>query len=290
MIQRERIADSVFAFQSDVYAQVTAGVVVGPEWAVAIDTLAYPEETLAIRDFIEQELKVPVRYVINTHYHADHCWGTCFFPGALVISHSLCRMHLETKGTASLEEARLHNSALRQSKIVLPHLTFGEGTLGLKVGKKNLTLLHLPGHTDDGIGVFIEEDRVLFAGDVFMPLPYIVDGNIDQMIDSMKKVSKMSLENIVQGHGDVVLRGEIEYAIDDHLQYLSTIRKHVRRASRRKYPRDLLETLDVESCGKSRVLLGGLAEDLHQRNMVSLFTQLYGEMPAASEPDDDEYY
>jgi glyoxylase-like metal-dependent hydrolase (beta-lactamase superfamily II) len=290
MIQRERIADSVFAFQSDVYAQVMAGVVVGPEWAVAIDTLAYPEETLAIRDFIEQELKVPVRYVINTHYHADHSWGTCFFPGALVISHALCRDYLETKGNASLEEARSQNSALRQSQIVLPHITFKEGTMSLRVGKKNLVLQHLPGHTSDGIGVFIKEDRVLFSGDVFMPLPYIVDGDIDQMIESLKKISQMSLENIVQGHGDVVLRGEIELAIDDHLQYLSTIRKHVRRSSRRKYPRDLLETLDVESCGKSRVLLGGLAEELHQRNMVSLYTYLYDEIPAASEPEDDAYY
>ena len=290
MIQRERIADNVFAFQSDKYAQVTAGVIVGPEWAVAIDTLAFPEETLAIRDFIEQELKVPVRYVINTHYHADHSWGTCFFPGALVISHTLCRDLLQSKGIPSLEESRKHNISLRQSQIVLPHLTFREGTLSLKVGKKNLVLMHLPGHTKDGIGVFIEEDRVLFAGDIFMPLPYIVDGDINQMIGSLNMINEMSLENIVQGHGDVVLRGEIEYAIEDHLQYLSTIQKHVRRASRRKYPRDLLETLDVESCGKSRVLLGGLAEELHQRNMVSLYTDLYGEVPAASDPDDDEYY
>jgi cyclase len=289
MIQRERIADNVFAFQSDIYAQVTAGVVAGPDWAVAIDTLAFPEETLAIRDFIEQELKVPVRYVINTHYHADHAWGTCFFPGALVISHTLCRDLLESKGISSLENARNQNTSLRQTQIVLPHLTFNKGTLSLKVGKKNLTLLPLPGHTLDGLGIFIEEDRVLFAGDVFMPLPYIVDGDIDLMIDSLKRIGQMSLENIVQGHGDVVLRGEIETAIEDHLQYLSTIQKHVRRASRRKYPRDLLETLDVESCGKSRVILGGLAEELHQRNMINLYTQMYGEVPAASETDEDEY-
>jgi glyoxylase-like metal-dependent hydrolase (beta-lactamase superfamily II) len=290
MIQRERIAENVYAFQSDLYVQVTAGVVVGPEWAVAIDTLAFPEETLAIRDFVEQELKVPIRYVINTHYHADHAWGTCFFPGALVISHSLCRNFLETKSIPALENARSQNVSLRQSKIILPHLTFSEGTLSLKVGKKNLTMLPLPGHTEDGMGIFIEEDRVLFSGDVFMPLPYIVDGDIDQMIDTYKRVANMSLENIVQGHGDVVLRGEIELTIEDHLKYLSTIRKHVRRASRRKYPRDLLETLDVESCGKSRVILGGMAEELHQRNLISLFRKLYGEEPVGSEPDENEYY
>ena len=56
MIQRERVADNVYSFQSDLYAQVTAGAVIGPSWAIVIDTLALPEETLAIREYIEQEL------------------------------------------------------------------------------------------------------------------------------------------------------------------------------------------------------------------------------------------
>jgi len=289
MTQRERVAENVFVFQSEVYAQVTAGLIVGPEWAILIDTLAFPEETLVIREFVEQNLNVPVRYVINTHYHADHAWGTCFFPDALVISHALCREFLRTRGIPSLEEIRSQNASMRDVRIVLPHLTFEEGTLTIKVGKKNVVLMPLPGHTADGIGVLIEEDRILFSGDVFMPLPYFVDGDIDQMIETYHKLDEMSLENIVQGHGDVVLRGEIESTIADHLQYLSTIRKHVKRAHRRKYPRDLLETLDVESCGKSRVILGGLAEELHQRNMIALYAQLYGELPVASEPDLDEY-
>ena len=65
MIKRERIADNVYSFQSEYYAQVTAGAVIGPDWAVAIDTLAFPEETLAMREFIEDELKISVRYVIK---------------------------------------------------------------------------------------------------------------------------------------------------------------------------------------------------------------------------------
>ena len=119
MVQHERVAENVYSFQSDMYAQVNAGVIAGPEWAVVIDTLAFPEETLSIRDFVEQELRVPVRYVINTHYHADHSWGDCFFPGSLLIAHSLCRDLLETKGRSSLEAARKQNPAIfRQVKIV----------------------------------------------------------------------------------------------------------------------------------------------------------------------------
>ena len=78
-MQRERVSDNVYWFQSDIYAQVTAGVIVGPQWSVLIDTLAMPEETLAMRSFIEDDLRAPVRYIINTHSHADHSWGNCFF-------------------------------------------------------------------------------------------------------------------------------------------------------------------------------------------------------------------
>ena len=289
MIQRERIADNVYSFQSDVYAQVTAGAVIGPNWAVVIDTLAMPDETLEIRDFIEQELSVPVRYIINTHSHADHSWGNCFFPGTTVIAHALCRELLETKGKSALEEYKRQNSAFRNVKLVLPQVTFTNGTLNLRVGKKTLTMMPLPGHSADNLAVLVEEDRVLFAGDAAMSLPYIVDGNIDDLVASLKKVGKMGLENIVQGHGDIVLRGEIENFVKDNLNYLSNIRKAVRKASKRKFPQDLLDEVTIEMCGKSRVLIGGLAGELHRRNLRALYKQLYGEMPTSSE-DDDEYY
>jgi cyclase len=288
MIQRERIADNVYSFQSDIYAQVTAGAVIGPNWAVVIDTLALPEETLAIRDFIEQEINIPVRYVINTHSHADHSWGNIFFPGATIIASSLCRQYLDEKGPPALDKARRQNQALRNVKIVLPQMTFEEGQINLRVGKKTISLFMLPGSSDDNIAVLVEEDRVLFAGDSAMPLPYIVDGDIDELTTSLKKMSKLGLENIVQGHGDIVLRGEIDNYVKDNLAYLSNLRKVVRKASRRKYPLDVLEESTVESCGKSRVLIGGLAGELHRRNLLSLYRHLYGEIPEP--PDEDEYY
>jgi glyoxylase-like metal-dependent hydrolase (beta-lactamase superfamily II) len=286
MLQRERVAENVYSFQSDIYAQVNAGAIVGPNWAIVIDTLALPEETLEIRQFIEQELQVPVRYVINTHYHADHTWGNYLFPNATILSSTLCRQLIDTKGRASLEEAKKQGTTFRQGRIVLPHLTFSVGTMNLRIGKKTLTMIPLPGHSPDNIGVVVEEDRVLFAGDVFMPIPYIVDGNADDMIVSLKEIGKMGLENVVQGHGDIVLRGEVEISIKDNLAYLSAIRRAVRKAARRKFPWDLLEDIGVEECGKSRVLIGGLAEELHARNLYALYEQLYGEPPASSE---DEY-
>ena len=51
--------------------------------------------TLGMREFVEHELSVPVRYIINTHYHADHAWGNCFFPGATVVGLSFLQSRSE---------------------------------------------------------------------------------------------------------------------------------------------------------------------------------------------------
>ena len=288
MLQRERVAENVYTFQSDVYAQVNAGAIVGPNWAVVIDTLALTEEPIHSRQFIEQELQVPVRYLINTHYHADHTLGNYLIPNATILAHALCRELIDTRGRESLEAARKQGTSFRQARIVLPHVTFAEGSLNLRVGKKTLALTPFPGHSPDNIGVIVEEDRIMFAGDVFMPIPYIVDGNVEDMINSLKEIGKIGFENVIQGHGDIVLRGEVEGSVRDNLAYLSAIRRAVRKAGRRKYPWDLLEEIGVEECGKSRVLIGGLAEELHQRNLYAMYEQLYGKPPASSEDEYDE--
>jgi cyclase len=282
-LQHERIAENVYFFQSELYAQVTAGVVSGPDGAVLIDTLALPEETQQLRRFIDRELQVPVRYIINTHYHADHTWGNTFFPEAIVIAHRKCYDFLKGRGQAALEAEQKENPQLREIEIVLPSVTFEKGELTLQIGKKTLTIMPLPGHSADSIAVLVEEDRVMFCGDTFMALPIIVDGDIEETTASLKKLTKMGLENLVPGHGEIVLRGEIDAAIKQNLNYLNEIKKVVRSASKRRYPLDILESVHVEDCGKSRVLIAGLAEQLHHRNLIALYRQYYDEVPQGSE-------
>jgi hypothetical protein len=50
-----------------------------------------------------------------------------------------------------------------------------------------------------------------------------------------------------------------------------------------EYPLDAIEAADVESCGKSRILLNGSAENLHHQNMIYLYKKMYGEDPIGSE-------
>jgi len=276
-MQRERVSENVYWFQSEVYAQVTAGVITGPKWAVVIDTLPVPEESLAMKAFIEDQLEVPVQYIINSHYHADHTWGNCFFPGATIISHELCRKLQLEKGQASLNQAIHQNPIFKPVKLVYPHLTFESGNMSLRVGKKNLILFPTPGHSEDGISVLIEEDRVLFAADAFLPIPYFIQGDIEKLIQTLQTFTTMGLENIIQGHGDIILRGEIEDTIQQNIDYLNTLKTKVRAAVNNKYPLRAAAAIDVESCGKSRVLLAGLGDSLHKNNVRWLLNQYAAE-------------
>ena len=56
-MQRERVADDIYVFTSERYAQVTASVLLTSDGAVLIDTLAFPDESRAIKAFVEGRLK-----------------------------------------------------------------------------------------------------------------------------------------------------------------------------------------------------------------------------------------
>ena len=269
---RERIANNVYWFQSEIYAQVTAGAIIGPDWAILVDTLVVPDETLEMRTFIEENLGVQVRYIINTIYHADHTFGNFFFPGATIISHVLCRQMIMERNQQTLESAQKQEPVFKRiNKIVVPDITIDKGTLSLKIGKRNVNIFPTPGASPDGVSVLVKEDRVLFAGDAFLPLPNIVEGDIEQLCDTIRFISELGLENIVQGHGDVILRGEIVNASQSNIDYLRKIQKVARTAAKRKDPKKVIDAATVEECGKSRVLLTGIVEGLHRRNLAALY-------------------
>ncbi|MBM4424233.1 MAG: MBL fold metallo-hydrolase [Chloroflexi bacterium] len=270
---RERVSDDVHIFTSELYAQVTAGLIVSPDGAAVIDTMAFPSETLEILDLAQNKLNVPVKYVINTHYHADHTYGTCLFKGAEVVAHRKCHDLLNTVGRRGLKEAKADNPALDKIEVILPDLVFSRGQIELHLGKKTLALTHSPGHSPDSITVLVKEDRILFAGDTMMPLPYFVDGSMDDIYRSLQAIPPMGLENIVQGHGEVILRGEIDEAVRSNLRYLDNIRRKMERLIEKGKSREDALEIDIESCGKSRIPLSGLVARLHQRNMLALYDQ-----------------
>jgi glyoxylase-like metal-dependent hydrolase (beta-lactamase superfamily II) len=271
---RERVADDIYVFTSDLYVKVTAGVIFTSQGVVVIDTLLFPQETSELVDLVRRKAKNEVCYVINTHSHSDHLYGTYLFGGAEVIGHELCRQALQKHGEEDLDEAKGRIPDLAEVQLCLPSVTFNEELI-LRLGNKTLRLMHTPGATPDSIVVYVKEDKVLFAGDTVMPVPYIVDGDRLELRESLRAISKLSLlDNIVQGHGGVLLRGEVKETLRSSIAYLDIIYEKVQEKIEAGAPRDELRRIDIESCGKSRIPLDGLVQDLHQANLESLYDQL----------------
>jgi len=264
-VRLDRIAEDIYVFVSSLYAQVTATVLLTQSGAIVIDTLPFPVETHQIVSFVESRLGPhSVRYVVYTHHHADHVYGGHFFPKAEVVAHDLCREALDRFGRPALERARRNTPALAEVELRLPDMTFQE-EMHIHLAHRHLRLFRAPGHSPDGISAFVMGEKVVVAGDAMMPVPYIVHGDRDQLRKTLMYYKALKPSFIVQGHGNVLLRGEVEETIDGHLGYLDTIEEKVKEVVGRGDPPEKLAEIDIESCGKSRVPLDGLTSGAVQR-------------------------
>ncbi len=273
-MHRELIANNIFVFTSEIYAQVTAGAILTPEGAIVIDTLAFPKETQGIIRFIEGRHNLPVRYVINTHYHADHTYGTSLFENAQVVSHRLCSQLLDTRGREGLRNAQRTSRQLSDVQIRLPDITFEDQVMHLTLGDVTLQLWHAPGHSPDLIMCLVSEPGVLFASDAVIEVPFFADGSWQETIATLEGIDTEQYNSVVQGHGKVVLKGELPIRLRADINYLNTLKEKITEAVQAGVDEQMLEDITLEDCGKSRTILNGVGLQLHSGNRLALFREL----------------
>jgi glyoxylase-like metal-dependent hydrolase (beta-lactamase superfamily II) len=155
----------------------------------------------------------------------------------------------------------------------MPDIILEEGEMALCLGEKQVQIMHSPGHTPDSLMLYVPDDRVLFAADTVLPVPSIVDGDIDKLRTSLRRVLELPVENLVQGHGEIVLRGEVQSVIQASLNYLDAIEEKAAKAAKRKNREALLNN-NIESCGLSRIPLNGLVQQVHVANLLYLYNML----------------
>jgi glyoxylase-like metal-dependent hydrolase (beta-lactamase superfamily II) len=221
--------------------------------------------------FIPRVCPQGVKYVILTHYHADHAYGTYLFPEADVVAHEECRHLLHERGYPALEEAKLEEPLLEDVELRLPDITFEGEEMALQIAGQIIRLIWAPGHTRDLVMVYIEDDQVLFASDTMTPVPSVVDGEVDAYRGSLETIKGLEISNLVQGHGEVVLVGEVDKAVDASLHYLDAIEEKVSRAIESGEGKSALRNDSIESTGLSRLPLHGQVQQIHVANLLALY-------------------
>ncbi|MCD4738897.1 MAG: MBL fold metallo-hydrolase [Anaerolineae bacterium] len=284
----ERVTEEIYLFTSERYARVNSVAIRTQEGIVVIDVLPFPNEAKKIAKFLSIQGGGRFHSLILTHHHADHSYGLFAFPAYLeLIAHERCRQKLLALGEESLVETRRNHPIFEQVTVRLPTITFEEESLFVCAGDYTLHLLSLPGHTADNIGVYLEEEQILVAGDAVMAIPIIVQGDWRQEIQTLQKVKELAPLTIIQGHGEVILRGEVNTVMDRYINYLTCMEEKTRKLLDDNKPRDLIWDIPLEACGLERVPLGLGSQQLHSANIFSIYDQLKAERegPAGLEND-----
>jgi len=271
----ERVSEEIYLFTSDRYALVNSVAVVTQEGIVLVDALPFPEEAKQIVRFLEVRVGSDFHSAILTHHHMDHVYGLFAFPDTIdLVAHELCRKKLLEVGESSLEEAQQSDPTFAEVTLRIPNITFDTGELLLRAGKKRFRLFSLPGHTDDNIGILMEEEGILITGDAVMAIPIIADGDWGQAIETLQYIKKLAPETVVQGHGEVILRGEIQVVMDRYIRYLECVHKKAQTALQQGRDRKEIWNMPLEDCGLERVPLGIASHRLHIANILSIYDKL----------------
>lgn len=271
-LTRIRVADETWAFTSALYARVNAGLVVTRQGGVLIDTLPFPAETRQMRNYIDRLCDAGIKYVVITQSAADHVYGAYLFPDAELLAHELTRARLQKSGAQMLRQAKVDTPALQEVQLRLPRVVFDEEMV-VRVGNKSVHVIHAPGPAPDTCVVHVPEEKVLFTGDLMMHIPMITQPqcDIDTYTESLGKLHDLNLEVIVQGHGDILLRGEVTSSIDTTIRYLTSIVDWAQETAARRGTLADLSQKGPTHFGVSTIPMGEMVTAIHQANLHHLW-------------------
>jgi len=209
--------------------------------ALLVIDASYARTANLIMEEIRKLSPLPIRYLINTHYHGDHTGGnTIIGKGAEIISHTNCK---------AAQEANMKPGE-RAEGLGVPQKTF-EKEMTLKLGEETIHLIHFgPGHTSGDAVVVFEKSKVVHTGDLFFNgIPPYIDvnngSNTQNWIITIGKLAETYPEfKVIPGHGPVTTMQEfVKFA-----EYLRYLRKEVAAAIEAgKTKEQAMESIDLSA-------------------------------------------
>jgi glyoxylase-like metal-dependent hydrolase (beta-lactamase superfamily II) len=209
--------------------------------ALLVIDASYARTANLIMDEIRKLSPLPIRYLINTHYHGDHTGGNAIIgKGAEIISHTNCK---------ATQEANMKPEE-RADAAGLPQKTFDKDMI-LELGKETIRLIHFgPAHTSGDTVVVFDQAQVIHTGDLFfhgMP-PYIDVNNGSNTQNWITTIGKLAEKypdfKVIPGHGPVTtMKDYVKFA-----EYLRYLRKEVAAAIKAgKTKEQAVESIDIST-------------------------------------------
>ena len=259
-----KVADGVYAAiaKSGGLAAGNSGFIIGDDGVVVFDTFLTPTAIKELLDVIARETKLPIKYAINSHYHLDHTGGNQVFAerGIPIIGHEkllewettknrrflpektelerrradAVKQLNETASDATEKRAQLERQIRRLDEmagitLTKPTETLRSGTRKLKLGKRQIVIFTMPGHTGGDLLAYIPDANVVFMGDMGWrkTLPNLVDATVGDWVPSLDKLLKQyPTAKFVPGHGEVATADEIR----EFRNYLADLKMRVTKA------------------------------------------------------------
>jgi glyoxylase-like metal-dependent hydrolase (beta-lactamase superfamily II) len=149
-----------------------------------------PSENVdAILNHLKEHIKPEdLEGIILTHYHFDHVLG-------------VPRLKEETNAEVMIHELDANFLSFKPDKLLKDDDVINLGNCSLKV-------IHTPGHTLGSICLYESKSKILFSGDTVFPCGGVgrtdlPGGSPEQLIESIKKISKLNVKVLYPGHDEI---------------------------------------------------------------------------------------
>ena len=212
------IGKGLYAYISDNDASANSTFLVGEAGILVVDTGLNATEGSKLLSAIRRVSGLPVKYIVNTHYHPDHQGGNAVVgPSAVVVSTDFTRERtLALQKNPSMKEFHFKPAALTFQQQVTLHL------------EPYTVQIYFPGkaHTSGDALVYFPEERAISMGDLFLnrSSPATDNGSVESWIHALDHVLELPLDNVVPGHFELATKSELKRFRD----YLNDLYQQVR--------------------------------------------------------------
>src|SRR6266705_5683821 len=141
-------------------AGANAGFVVGDDGIAVIDTFENEAAAQALLGEIRMVSKLPIKFVINTHYHLDHVAGNAVFAkeGAVIVAHRNVPSWIHTENLKFFVKNITPEQKNQVENLAAPTMLYDSETeLGL--GSLALHVQYFPGHTGGDSVVIVQQEK-----------------------------------------------------------------------------------------------------------------------------------